>query len=121
MMKEALQKDKPRTQAGKSRRRRLWKAAALGCCAAALCLLAVAGREASRHPDKLWLHRCNSLEKLEEKGGDYPNIEVDLVFRPDRTFDVTHDMETSFGLRLDAYFARMADTGGVVFCWTSRT
>lgn len=59
------------------------------------------------YPDKLWLHRCNSIEKWEENDETYPNIEVDVVFRPDGKLDVTHDWETSFGLTLNSYFKKM--------------
>lgn len=32
------------------------------------------------YPEKIWLHRCNSIEKLYEQGDEYPNVEVDVVF-----------------------------------------
>lgn len=72
-----------------------------------LCLLFIGARDIGYYPDKIWLHRCNSMEKLLEKHGKYPNIEVDLVFRKNRIFDVTHDMDTSFNLSLNAYFSYM--------------
>ena len=43
--------------------------------------------------------------KLYEKQSRYPNVEVDLVFRKDRVFDVTHDVDTSFNLSLGSYFS----------------
>ena len=52
------------------------------------------------------------MEKLYEKEHRYPNVEVDLVFREDNTFDVTHDVGVSFGQQLDDYFAHMGETGG---------
>ncbi len=55
-------------------------------------------------PEKIWLHRVNSLEKLHEKLARYPNFEVDVCLRPDGTIDVTHDDYETFGLSLDAYF-----------------
>lgn len=33
------------------------------------------------YPGKIWLHRCNSVEKYREKHPRYPNVEIDLVFR----------------------------------------
>lgn len=36
--------------------------------------------EAGQHPDKIWLHRCNSIEKLQEKHRKFPNIELDVVY-----------------------------------------
>lgn len=77
-----------------------------------LCILFMGFRDIGLYPDKIWLHRCNSMEKLHEKHAAYPNIEVDVVFRDDRTFDVTHDADTSFNLKLDAYFAYLEDKEG---------
>lgn len=55
-------------------------------------------------PDKIGLHRCNSLEKLEEKGGAYALIEVDVCIRERGLMDVTHDEDTTFGLDVSSYF-----------------
>lgn len=60
--------------------------------------------ELGKYPDKIWLHRCNSIEKLYEKQDCYPNIEVDVVFRKNGSFDITHDADTSFQLGLESYF-----------------
>ena len=94
------------------RRGVVWKTVAGIVVGLAVCNLAVAFREVGRHKDKIWLHRCNSMEKLYEKEHRYPNVEVDLVFREDNTFDVTHDVGVSFGQQLDDYFAHMGETGG---------
>ena len=59
------------------------------------------------YPEKIWLHRCNSMEKLFEKEKRYPNVEVDVVFRSDHTFDVTHDVDTSFHLSIASYFEKI--------------
>ena len=88
----------------------VWKTVAGIVVGLAVCNLAVAFREVGRHKDKIWLHRCNSMEKLYEKEHRYPNVEVDLVFREDNTFDVTHDVGVSFGQQLDDYFAHMGET-----------
>lgn len=59
-------------------------------------------------PDKLWLHRCNSIEKWHELSDTYNHIEVDVIFRENNnTFDVTHDADTSFNLTLEPYFKQM--------------
>lgn len=63
-------------------------------------------------PGKIWLHRCNSMEKLYEQDDEYPNVEIDVVFRENRRFDVTHDVDTSFNLSLDPYFFYMDKTDG---------
>lgn len=66
-----------------------------------------------RYPHKLWLHRCNTIEKLQEKHADYPHIEIDLVFREESgLFDVTHDEDKSYQLSLDAYFAYLQQENG---------
>ena len=77
-----------------------------------LCILFIGARDIGYYPDKIWLHRCNSMEKLLEKHKKYPNIEVDLVFRANRTFDVTHDADTTFNLSLDSYFSYMKRSEG---------
>ena len=83
-----------------------------GLASVFLCLLFMGLRDIGRYPEKIWLHRCNSLEKLYEKQSRYPNVEVDLVFRKDRVFDVTHDVDTSFNLSLGSYFSYMKDHEG---------
>lgn len=60
--------------------------------------------EIGKYPEKLWLHRCNSIEKMIEKEDRYDNIEVDLIYRGDGIFDVTHDADTTFGLHVDPFF-----------------
>lgn len=37
---------------------------------------------------------------------------MDVVFRKDGTFDVTHDVNTSFSLVIDPYFSHMEKTDG---------
>lgn len=71
---------------------------------ALMCLAMVGSR-----PDKLWLHRCNSLEKLHEKAERYDGIEVDVCYRTDGTFDVTHDEPYSCGLTIEPYFAYLKE------------
>ena len=41
-----------------------------------LCIVAI--DEVGEHPDKIWLHRCNSMEKLYEHSERYSNFEVDI-------------------------------------------
>jgi len=60
-----------------------------------------------KHQERLWLHRCNSLEKLAELGERYPNFEIDVCFREDGTLDVTHDEDTTFHLSAEAYFEHL--------------
>lgn len=76
----------------------------------------VAARHIGDYPEKIWLHRCNSLEKLHEKSHLYDNIEVDVVFRDnDRIFDVTHDLDTTFHLKIDEYFDHFEEEQGQIW------
>lgn len=81
----------------------------MGICSS---ILFIGFRDIGCYPDKIWLHRCNSIEKLYEKRAVYPNIELDVVFRNNRTFDVTHDSETTFNLNLFSYFMYMRGKKG---------
>lgn len=77
-----------------------------------LCILFMGIRDIGHYKDKIWLHRCNSMEKLYEKQALYPNIEVDIVIRNNQIFDVTHDLDTSFNLKLASYLAYIQEKGG---------
>lgn len=92
------------------RKLRLWHVAAL-----AVLLLAVCGVSLWCHTapyrSKLWLHRCNSLEKLHEQEAHFRNVEVDVVVRPDGMLDVTHDADTTFHLDLEPYFSELSRRG----------
>lgn len=83
--------------------------------AVAVLLLAVASATLWYHTasyrSKLWLHRCNSLEKLHEQEARFRNIEVDIVVRPDGMLDVTHDADTTFHLDLEPYFSELSRRG----------
>lgn len=69
----------------------------------ALLIIMLATQEAACHTEKIWLHRCNSIEKFIEKHADYPHVEIDIVFRENGTLDVTHDIDKTFGLSLKEY------------------
>lgn len=84
----------------------------VGIC---LCILFTGFRDIGYYPEKIWLHRCNSMEKLYEKHTMYPNIEVDVVFRGNRTFDVTHDADTTFNLNLSTYLSYMKGKEGKIW------
>ena len=58
------------------------------------CIVAI--DEVGEHPDKIWLHRCNSMEK----------------FRQDSVFGVTYDIDTSFNLSIEPYFGYIQQNGG---------
>lgn len=77
-----------------------------------LLVLFLGIRDIGQYNSKIWLHRCNSLEKLYEKAAKYPNIEVDIVIRGNHIFDVTHDIDTTFNLEIASYFAYMQGKDG---------
>lgn len=77
----------------------------------AVCFVVDAWMNVGKHPHKVWLHRCNSIEKLHQMKDIYPNIEVDVVLRGS-TFDVTHDLDVSYGLDLEEYFAHFSRNDG---------
>ena len=79
------------------------------------CVLFIGAKDIGNYPDKIWLHRCNSIEKLWEKHRQYPNIEADVIFLNNRTFDVTHDESESIGLNLSTYFAYMREHSGKIW------
>ena len=69
----------------------------------------VAWNYTAAYRSKLWLHRCNSLEKLQEQSERFRNVELDLVFRETTgRFDVTHDLDTTFHLGLRPYIQHAA-------------
>lgn len=88
-------------------RRLLWGILILLLVAAALpCLHA--WQQTGKYPDRLWLHRANSLEKWQEFSALYPNAEIDITVREDAVLDVTHDEPVSFGLSADRYIQALA-------------
>ena len=78
----------------------LFVAAALPCIHA--------WQQTGKYPDRLWLHRANSLEKWEEFSALYPNAEIDITVREGAVLDVTHDEPVSFGLCADRYIQALA-------------
>ncbi|MDD6125946.1 MAG: hypothetical protein PUB56_06875, partial [Paraprevotella sp.] len=74
----------------------------------ALCYVCYVGGQIDQSPHKIWLHRCNSIEKLQEKEARYPNVEVDICLRPGGVMDVTHDMDTTFHLSFTPYLEYLA-------------
>lgn len=83
--------------------------------AALLVVVSGAARQIGNYSHKVWLHRCNSIEKLREKEALYPNVEVDVVFREDNTFDVTHDLDKTFNLDLGEYFRHYQEREGKIW------
>ncbi|MBR1652608.1 MAG: hypothetical protein IJ692_04375 [Alloprevotella sp.] len=71
------------------------------------------------HQDKLWLHRCTDIGKLQRNAELYPNVEVDVVLREDGRLDITHEADTSAGIVLEDILAAMKTHRGGTLCgWT---
>ena len=88
-------------------RRLLWGLFTVIFIAAALpCIHA--WQQTGKYPDRLWLHRANSLEKWQEFSALYPNAEIDITVREGAVLDVTHDEPVSFGLCADRYIQALA-------------
>lgn len=64
---------------------------------AALCIIVLSAvlfvvlSDSEDYDNKIWLHRCDAIEKYNEKAGKYKGIEVDVCYREAGFFDVTHD------------------------------
>lgn len=59
-------------------------------------------------PQKCWLHRTNSLQKLEELSFKYPGIEIDISYDENKLiFDVGHELENSINLSLEKMFEKL--------------
>ena len=57
---------------------------------------------------KLWLHRTNSLEKMQQFEDKYDNFEVDVVIRENGGLEVTHDHDVSHDIWLKDFFRYVA-------------
>ena len=53
------------------------------------------------YPDKIWVHRVNSIEKLETTYTLFSGFELDVVYDKDLGYDVTHPPVPSIGLELE--------------------
>ncbi len=54
------------------------------------------------YPEKIWVHRVNSLEKLEEVKSKFSGVELDVVWEENH-FDVNHPPAKSINLSLTEY------------------
>lgn len=64
--------------------------------------------EDDSYKHRIWLHRTNSLLKMEEFAAEYKGFECDVVMRDDSLFDITHDLPVTFGVKLEPYFQRLS-------------
>ncbi len=59
-------------------------------------------------PEKIWAHRVNSLEKLEETAKLFSGVELDVVWEENH-FDVNHPPAKSIDLNLADYFKNIKE------------
>jgi len=68
----------------------------------------IEGLPGRNFPDRKWLHRVNSIERLKYADSRYTGIEIDVVFdEKNHFFDVYHYPDVSKGLSLDTLIAAM--------------
>ncbi len=61
--------------------------------------------------EKFWLHRSNSLEKIEELSDKYNGIELDIIFySKENNFDVSHDSNERIDYPLNSFFEFLSNT-----------
>lgn len=62
--------------------------------------------------EKLWAHRCDSLEKFRLMSNKYAGLEIDATFYPDEPrgsrFDVSHDKKKAVEYPLESFMAEIA-------------
>lgn len=58
------------------------------------------------YPNKIWIHRVNSLERLKLVQNLFDGMELDIVFK-NGVFDVGHSSTPSIGLSLDTFLANV--------------
>lgn len=77
--------------------------------------------EVGNYPDKLWLHRCNSILKYEEQKSLYPHVELDLIVRENGVMDITHEPTPLTDFRWIVFSPILMPTKlRAAYGWTSR-
>lgn len=57
-------------------------------------------------PEKIWIHRVDSIEKLKEVIADFNSVELDVVYKDkEKVFDITHPPVKSINLSLAKYLS----------------
>lgn len=61
-------------------------------------------------PEKFWLHRSDSIEKLEELSDKYKGVELDIIFfNKENNFDVSHNSNGRIDYPLNSFLKILAD------------
>ena len=63
-------------------------------------------------PDKFWVHRCDTTEKLQMMSEQYSGVEIDAIFYPSEPFgskfDISHDEQSNVDYPLEDFMPLMA-------------
>ena len=60
---------------------------------------------------KIYTHRCDSVEKVKEQIGKVIGVELDITFYPDQgIFDTSHDPQPSIKFPLEDFFVELSKT-----------
>jgi hypothetical protein len=67
-------------------------------------------------PDKIWVHRVNSVERARLMAKEYRGLEMDVVYDSAADYyDVGHPPTPSLGISLDQVFSSLPDVGSHYF------
>jgi hypothetical protein len=70
-----------------------------------------AGLPSKNFPDRKWLHRVDSIERVRYADTLYTGIEIDVSFDEEKqVFDVSHTFAISIGLSLDTLIAEITNS-----------
>ena len=68
--------------------------------------------------DKVWLHRCDSVEKFRELSSRYSGVEIDVVFHQDaQKFESSHDPVSLENYPLEKILSAYKEAGLQQFIW----
>ena len=68
--------------------------------------------------DKVWLHRCDSVEKFKELSSRYSGIEIDVVFhKKNQKFESSHDPVSLENFPLEKILSAYREAGLQQFIW----
>ena len=61
--------------------------------------------------EKLWAHRCDSIEKMQENQNKFEGVELDINYHADLDeFDVSHDKQDKLEYPLESFLAQISNS-----------
>lgn len=68
--------------------------------------------------DKVWLHRCDSVEKFKELSSRYSGIEIDVIFHQNaKKFESSHDPVNLKDFPIEKILSAYKEAGSQQFIW----